>query len=109
VTSCAAVAAAPGPAPGGGSDEPDFDLGMSVRLDPSGRDAEIRFALEAPDHVSLAIVDVSGRRLATLIDDDLEGGPHEARWDSATVPAGVYFARVTVGARTVARRIIVLH
>lgn len=105
VTSCAAVAAAPAlvAAPG------DPDWSVAVRRDPSGREADIRFSLPAASHVELSIVDVSGRTLTRLLEGDLAAGAHQARWDCAAVPAGVYFARVTVGEHTVARRIIVLH
>jgi len=103
VTSCAAVAAVPAP----GSEGPDGNV--AVRFDPSGRNADIRFSLPVADRVAVSIVDVSGRRLATLVDADLPAGTHEARWDSGSVPAGVYFAHVTIGGRTVARRIVVLH
>ena len=56
-----------------------------------------------------AAAGLGGRRLATLVDADLPAGAHQARWDCGSVPAGIYFARVTVGEHTVARRIVVLH
>jgi len=104
VTSCNAVAAAPVTP---GADDPDW--GMAVRRHPSGGDAEIHFTLPAASPVTLSIVDVSGRRLATLVDSVLPAGPHVGLWDAGATPAGVYFARLAVGERTVARRIVVLH
>jgi hypothetical protein len=104
VTSCTAVAAAPA-----SPDAQDPEWGMAVRRHPSGGDAEIHFTLPAASPVTLSIVDVSGRRLATLVDSSLPAGPHVAFWDAGGTPAGVYFARLAVGERTVARRIVVLH
>jgi hypothetical protein len=104
VTSCAAVAAA-----AASPDAQDPDWGMAVRRHPSGGDAEIHFTLPAASPVTLSIVDVGGRWLATLVDSSLPAGPHVAFWDAGGTPAGVYFARLAVGERTVARRIVVLH
>jgi hypothetical protein len=52
--------------------------------------------------VRLAIYDVAGRRVATLVDRALPPGPYEAVWDGRSdrggpAPSGVYFARLTVG------------
>jgi hypothetical protein len=46
--------------------------------------------------------DLAGRRLATLVERDLEAGRHEFRWDGATdhgvrCAAGIYFCRVDCG------------
>jgi len=107
VTTCAAVAAADPPALVAARGGPDWSV--AVRHDPSGREADIRFSLPAASQVELSIVDVSGRTLARLLEGDLAAGAHQARWDCASVPAGVYFARLAVSERTVARRIVVLH
>jgi len=105
VMSCAAVAAAPAD----GRDLQDPEFAMAVRRHPAGHDAEIHFTLPTERPVTLSIVDVSGRRLATLVDGTRSAGPHAAFWDAGATPAGVYFARLAVGERTVARRIVVLH
>ena len=51
-------------------------------------------------HAKLAVYDVTGRRVATLIDDVVSGGPHLARWSGIMsetgdqAPAGVYMCRL---------------
>jgi hypothetical protein len=52
--------------------------------------------------VTLAIFDISGRRVRGLIDSGLEAGSHRVRWDGRNdrgepVPAGVYLCRVMAG------------
>lgn len=60
----------------------------------------LHYTLPARDAVTIAIYDVVGARVATLVDGDLrDAGPHEVVWDGrnssgSRVPAGTYFARV---------------
>jgi hypothetical protein len=100
VTTCAAVAAAPAP-------EPPAE-GLAVRREPGGADAEVHFTLATAGRARLTVVDVAGRRVATLADADLPAGRHRVRWSATGVPAGVYFVRLVAGERTLARRLIVL-
>ena len=55
----------------------------------------IRFSLPSQSDVTLEIIDVLGRSVATLISGTLGTGSHQARWD-AQVSSGVYFARLRV-------------
>lgn len=62
----------------------------------------IRFVLPANAHVTVAIYDIAGRHVRTLIDDDLEAATHDVTWtgdDTAGRPvaAGVYFYEVNSG------------
>jgi len=69
----------------------------------------------AGDLLRLAIYDVSGREHAVLVDGRVGGAAElgvgrslERRWTPAEVIAGVYFARLTVGARTSEKRLVVI-
>lgn len=62
----------------------------------------LRFSLDAAAPVRVEVVDVTGRRVATLQDGDLSAGIHESVWDgrdAAGRPAagGVYFLRMRAG------------
>jgi hypothetical protein len=59
--------------------------------------ARVSFNLPQASNVKLEAYDRSGRRLATLISGYLTAGAHAAAWDTRTVPAGVYFIRLTTG------------
>jgi flagellar hook assembly protein FlgD len=84
---------------------------------PNPARGETRFRFELPEgagRVSLAIYDLSGRRLRTLIAGALGAGPHEARWDGrgedgSPAPAGMYFARLEAGPRSAARKLVLAH
>lgn len=63
----------------------------------------IRFSLDRPSRVALAIYDVSGRRVRLLVDSRALGsGDHEFPWDARDdagheVSSGVYFCRLEGG------------
>ncbi len=60
---------------------------------------DIQFALPEDGHVRLGVFDVTGRRVATLVDGYRSAGIHTVRWDGrdhsgASVATGVYFYRM---------------
>jgi hypothetical protein len=89
--------------------------GMRLNLAPNPvRSAgRVSFTLEGPAAAVLALFDVSGRRLATLIDGELAAGPHALPWtgfDDAgrRVGAGGYFLMLeAAGKRRVTRVAVV--
>ncbi len=71
------------------------------------------FDLPATAPVTLAIFDLSGRRLVNLISGSLEADRHQVRWSGeseggARVPAGLYFARFTTPGLSLVARLVVL-
>ncbi|MEP0548711.1 MAG: T9SS type A sorting domain-containing protein [Rhodothermales bacterium] len=54
----------------------------------------VEFDLPQRAHVTLAVYDVTGRRVATLVDRELEAGTHRATWDAAGMAAGTYLYRM---------------
>lgn len=63
-----------------------------------GVGSALRFQLARGQKVSLEIVDVQGRRVATVVDAVLPSGNHSISWDGRdahgrTVPSGLYFQR----------------
>jgi len=55
-----------------------------------------RFQLQTAGHVSLRIVDASGREVDVLLDDQMEAGGHQLTWNpggsEAQIAHGVYYA-----------------
>ena len=98
-----------------GSDPTSAPLaaGPAARLgaapNPFREATDLTFSLSAPARVSLVVVDVTGRRVATLVDARRTAGIHRARLPGGSLPAGVYFAVLRVGAREESRRLIRLR
>jgi hypothetical protein len=79
---------------------------------PASCGTTLRFALPAATHVSLSVYDASGRRVRSLVSGAQAAGERSAAWDlrdanGRNVGAGLYFARLDVGGRSLVRRIAV--
>jgi hypothetical protein len=71
--------------------------------------ARFRFGLPARTRVELTVYDVTGRRVADVVDGDLPAGYHTAEWPGRRVPGpGIFFARLTAGGHTLTARLVVL-
>jgi hypothetical protein len=51
----------------------------------------ISFALPKDAHVTLAIFNVIGQRVSTLVDERVEAGRYQISWDASGLPSGVYY------------------
>lgn len=74
----------------------------------------IPFTAAGGTHVTLAIFDVNGGRVRTLVDGVLPSGPHEAAWDARDerghpVGPGLYFLKLSAAERVLSRKIGVLR
>jgi hypothetical protein len=79
-------------------------IAFGVRVAPNPATGPVEFELRAPQggRAVLAIHDVSGRRVATVLDREVEPGVHRAGWSGRDasgrpMPAGLYLYRARVG------------
>jgi predicted outer membrane repeat protein len=56
--------------------------------------ATLPYALPQATPVKLVVFDISGRRVATLLDGIQSAGYHKVIWDASRIPSGVYIARM---------------
>ena len=70
-----------------------FDL-LPNFPNPFNSSTSLQFLLPQPSEVSLTIHDVSGREIATLVNDQLVAGYYRINWYSGSNPSGVYFCRL---------------
>ena len=73
----------------------------------------IRFGLPESAEVKLAVFDVSGRLVRTLVDGDLPAGNHSAEWDGTdttgrSMATGVYFYRLDTADERIQRKMLLL-
>jgi hypothetical protein len=66
----------------------------------------IRFSIDATKAVSLTIVDVLGREVATLVSETMAPGTYTVKWDAASQPSGVYFYTLRAGGSSETKRMI---
>ena len=72
--------------------------------------ATLRFALAGPAPVTLAVFDVQGRRIATLLNrSPMASGEHLVPLVTIGWPAGCYLARLEANGMTTTRKMVVLR
>jgi hypothetical protein len=97
-----------------GVDEPaeesiptEFALGQNYP-NPFNPSTNITFSLPKPSHVTLQVFTVLGEEVATLVDQELPAGRHEAAWDANSMNGGVYFYRLQAGSFVQTKKLILL-
>jgi hypothetical protein len=86
----------------------------SIHPNPFNPAATIAFDLSEPSRVELSIYDVSGRRMAVLVDETMDAGPHEAVWNGFTreggaAASGVYFCTLKAGGKVETRKLVLVR
>jgi hypothetical protein len=72
--------------------------------------ALIRYNLDESGPIQMRLYDVSGRRVATLIDNEIKpAGPGSFHFDSTRFATGVYFLRIEAMNKMLSRKMIVVH
>ena len=90
-----------------------FALG-TARPNPTRGELTISFSLAKDSHARLAVYDVAGRLVRTLVNSMTPAGIHEAVWDGrnsagSAVGSGVFFYRLEAGEWHSERKVIVLQ
>ena len=55
------------------------------------------FALPTSEHVRLEVMDISGRRVAVIVDRRMAAGRHAVVWSATGLPSGTYVYRLRAG------------
>ncbi len=69
----------------------------------------IRYRLGSESDVRLHVYDVLGRRVATLVDERLPAGEHQAIFDGSGLASGVYVYRLEAGSNLQSRSMVLLE
>ncbi len=81
----------------------DVTLGQNYP-NPFNPTTSISFHLAQGGPVRLAVYDVHGRRVATLVEKRLEAGSHSLRFNAANLPSGTYLYRLDAGSRIITKK-----
>lgn len=82
-------------------------LELGTRQNPVRAQGQLAYATTREGHVSLELLDVAGRRVATLVDGVRPAGRAAASFDAAGMGAGVYFARLRTAEGTRTAKIVI--
>jgi hypothetical protein len=70
-------------------------------------DVRIGFRINGKTHVKLSLLDIQGRPLSVLMDEEREAGEHFVKTDMGSWPAGVYLYQIKAGILNETKKMIV--
>ena len=68
----------------------------------------INYSIPNAARVELAVYNVLGQKVATLVDEEMTAGPHSIEWDASQYSSGVYFYRVSAGSYTDTKKMMLV-
>jgi hypothetical protein len=68
----------------------------------------ITYALPRSGHITLAVYDLLGKRVRTLVDESQDIGVHKIVFDGHGLASGVYFCNLRAGTFSATRRLLLL-
>lgn len=68
----------------------------------------IEYEIDNHVHVNLAIYNLLGQRVATLVDGEQVAGRYKVQFDATNLASGVYFYRLTAGTNVMTRRMMLV-
>ncbi len=72
----------------------------------TGTTAQIEYTIAEEADVTLALFDVSGRRLATIENVHRAAGTTNVSWDSGSLRRGIYFLRLSMGRTSISKSVL---
>jgi|GEM_PF-284304 len=91
-----------------GADTPDqFTLKQNYP-NPFNPVTTIEYSIPQQSHISIAIYDVRGNRITTLVHTTLDAGSYTVQWNASERPSGMYFYRITDGTYSETRKLTIM-
>ncbi len=60
-----------------------------------------KYRVRTKGMVAIRVYDINGKLLQTIVNENKQAGEYQTPWNTSGLPAGTYFANVTLGNRTV--------
>ncbi len=84
-------------------------LALGNYPNPSNPTTKIWFVLPVQDKVKLAVFNILGEQVATLVDEVQSEGYHEVEWLPESSPSGIYYYRILAGRKSVVRSMVLVR
>ncbi len=85
----------------------EFELSQNYP-NPFNPTTMLNFSLAKRGHVQLAVYDVLGREVATLVNRSMSPGQHAVTFDGSSLASGVYFVKMTSGNNTKSIKMVLM-
>ncbi|SMO85809.1 T9SS type A sorting domain-containing protein [Gracilimonas mengyeensis] len=85
----------------------NFDLSQNYP-NPFNPTTNIAFELPVQSYAELSIYDMLGRRVATLVQDEIPAGQHTFQWDASQVSSGIYIYRFMTNQTVITKKMTLI-
>ena len=75
---------------------------------PFNPETKIRFDVPKAANVELIVYDAGGKEVEKLINNDLNAGSYESKWNASRYASGVYFYTLRTGSISETRKMVVI-
>jgi hypothetical protein len=79
------------------SNLPDANILLEAYPNPFNTQTCISYRMAVEGSVKITIFNITGQKMATLLDKKEPAGPHQVVWDASSFPSGLYIARKEIG------------
>lgn len=69
---------------------------------------KINFSLPKLSNIKLAVYDIQGKELKTIVEGELKAGIYSTEWNAAEYPSGIYFYRIETEGYTSSKRMMLV-
>ena len=85
----------------------DFTLAQNYP-NPFNPTTQISYQLPVDSRVSIAVFDMLGRQVATLVDEQMAAGRHSVTFDAGNLSSGIYLYRLQAGNTVMTRKLTIM-
>ena len=85
----------------------EFSLSQNYP-NPFNPSTKIKFVIPISSFVNLTVYDMLGREVTTLVNEEKHPGSYEVKFDGSNLSSGIYFYILTIGNRTLTKKMCLL-
>ncbi len=89
------------------NDDTQKGIYFQVMPNPMNNDGKLIYTLDKTSVVEANVVDITGKKVALLTEQNQEEGVHEITLGNSKLSAGIYFARLSVNGSVYTKKFIV--
>ncbi|MFH0806235.1 MAG: T9SS type A sorting domain-containing protein [Candidatus Brennerbacteria bacterium] len=91
------------------SDVPSAFALLENYPNPFNPSTTIEFTLPERALITLTVMNLLGQEVATLVNEEVSAGTHQATWNASELPSGVHFARIEAKNFVATRKMVLLR
>lgn len=85
----------------------EYDENFRIYPNPISKAATISYTINSEEHVSLKLLDVTGREIEIMVNDNKAAGTYKVHFDAAKIAKGMYVVKLQAGSSVSVQNIVI--